>query len=134
VRRLATPRTPERPWLVVLAALVPFGVLLAACVGPNPSCAALPTEIELRLSADSLTPGSPQACRGADVTLVIHSQVDGVFHIHGYDDLAPATTVTAGATTDLAFTASRSGQFPIELHPHDDPAGVSVGLLTVHEP
>jgi hypothetical protein len=111
-----------------------LALVLAACVGPNPSCAALPSEIALTLTADSLTPDGPQVCRGADVTLVIDSQVDGVFHIHGYDDLAPALPVTTGESVELAFTASRSGQFPIELHPAGEPAGVNVGLLTVHEP
>jgi hypothetical protein len=45
----------------------------------------------------------------------------------------PATTVTAGEVVVLAFSAERSGQFPIELHPTDDPQGVSVGIFTVHE-
>ena len=128
MRRLVDPRPLSSPWLGLLA------LLLAACIGPNPSCAALPGEIALTLTADSLTPASPQVCRGADVTLTVNSEVDGVFHIHGYDDLAPATPVTAGNVVELAFTASRSGQFPIELHPAGDPAGVNVGLLTVHEP
>lgn len=34
----------------------------------------------------------------------------------------------------MNFTAGRSGQFPIEVHAGDDPRGVEVGILTVHEP
>jgi len=129
LHRPVNPRPATRiPWVVALA------VLLAACLGPDPSCAALPGEIELALTAESLTPANPRVCRGTDVTLTIASEVDGIFHIHGYDDLAPATPVTPGESVELAFSAERSGQFPIELHPADDPAGVNVGLLTVHEP
>ena len=55
-------------------------------------------------------------CRDREVTLVVTSEVDGILHIHGYDVEVPATEVTAGEVTELAFTARRSGQFPIELH------------------
>ena len=54
--------------------------------------------------------------------------------VHGYDEAVPATTVTSGESVTLEFTASRSGQFPIELHGGDDPEGMDVGILTVHEP
>ena len=117
---------------VALAVGVVF--ILAGCIGGSASCAALPTEIELTLRADSLTPSDPAVCRDRDVTLAVASEVDGVLHIHGYDEDVPATTVTAGETTDLAFTARRSGQFPIELHTDEDPQGVNVGIFTVHEP
>jgi len=66
--------------------------------------------------------------------LVITPQVDGVLHVHGYDAELPATTVVAGEVIELTFTAGRSGQFPIELHTDEDTQGVSVGILTVHEP
>jgi hypothetical protein len=68
------------------------------------------------------------------VTLVVTPDVDGVFHVHGYDEQLPATAVTAGSVAELDFKASRSGQFPIELHTDATTAGVSVGILTVHEP
>ena len=69
-----------------------------------------------------------------EVTLVVDSETDGVLPIHGYDEAVPATTVHEGDTITLDFTASRSGQFPIELHPGDDPEGIAVGIFTVHEP
>jgi len=117
---------------VVLAVAVAVG--LASCIGGRPECDALPTHIELTLSADSLTPDDPTTCRGRDVMLVITPQVDGVLHVHGYDAELPATTVVAGEVIELTFTAGRSGQFPIELHTDEDTQGVSVGILTVHEP
>lgn len=116
-------------WLATLILMVSGG-----CIGATPDCAALPTEIELTLTADSLTPSDPETCRGADVVLTVHSDVDGILHIHGYDAEVPATPVAAGGEVVLEFRASRSGQFPIELHTDENTQGVNVGLLTVHEP
>jgi hypothetical protein len=108
--------------------------LLAACLGGSPECEALPEEVELTLSATTLTPSDPTVCRGDDVTLTVSSEVDGVLHIHGYDEDVPATGVTAGEVLELEFSATRSGQFPIELHTDENTQGVDVGLFTVHEP
>jgi hypothetical protein len=108
--------------------------VLGACIGGDADCAALPTRIELTLTADELTPRSPAVCRDREVTLVVSSEVDGVLHIHGYDDAVPATQVTAGEMTELVFTARRSGQFPIELHTDENTQGVALGVFTVHEP
>ena len=116
-------------WLATLILMVSGG-----CIGATPDCAALPTEIELTLTADSLTPSDPETCRRADVVLTVHSDVDGILHIHGYDAEVPATPVAAGDEVVLEFRASRSGQFPIELHTDENTQGVNVGLLTVHEP
>lgn len=111
---------------------------LAACVegiGPAPeACNEAAVEIQLSLSADALEPSDPAACRGQEVTLVIEPELDGVFHIHGYNEEVPATEVRAGEPITLEFTAARSGQFPIEVHPADAPDGVEVGVFTVHEP
>ena len=78
--------------------------------------------------------GEVHACDNpADALRMLReTEVDAVFHIHGYDESVPATQVAAGATTTITFTAQRAGQFPIEIHPGDDPRGVEVGILTVH--
>lgn len=118
-------------------ACVALLVAMAGCVpgGPDPEACAAPTaEVTLRLDADGLEPGSPAVCRDQEVTLVVESALDGVLHVHGYDSEVPAFQVTAGSTSDVTFAAARSGQFPIEFHPADDPTGVAVGVLTVHEP
>lgn len=125
----------NRPTLVALAGAL---LLLSACVadtGPDAeACEAASVEIELTLSADAMEPSDPAVCRDQAVTLVLSPQVDGVFHIHGYDEQVSATEVRSGETIELQFTAARSGQFPVELHPAGDPAGVEVGVFTVHEP
>ena len=121
--------------LLVRAAVALVGAtVLAGCIGGPPACEALPVEIELTLTADTLAPSDPAVCRGSDVRLRVTPEVDGVLHIHGYDAEVPATPVTQGEVLELAFTAERSGQFPIELHTDANTQGVNVGLFTVHEP
>jgi hypothetical protein len=114
-----------------------LATMLGACVSesrPDASaCAAPATVLDLRLTASELAP-APSVCRGQEVTLRIASEVDGVFHIHAYEQAVSATEVVAGETLELTFTADTAGQFPIELHPADDPTGVSIAIFTVHEP
>lgn len=121
-----------RAQLVLLAVVA---TVLAGCVTENrpESCDADETTIELTVSASALEPDDPAACRGQRVTLLVHAEVDGVFHIHGLDAVAPATQIAAGERVRLEFEATTSGQFPIELHPADDPQGVTIGIFTVHE-
>ena len=72
--------------------------------------------------------------RGQDVTLELHSQTDGVFHVHGYDEQVPATSLTPSETTTLEFSADAAGQFIIELHARSGGGEVEIGILTVNEP
>jgi hypothetical protein len=107
---------------------------LTGCIGGGTAnCSADAMTLDLTLTAASLSPDDPRACRDQQVTLRIDADVDGLLHIHGYDDQVPATEVAAGEETVLEFTAVRSGQYPIEFHPADDPEGVGVGILTVDE-
>ena len=115
------------------------GLVVVAITGCVPdtrpeACDAPSITLELELTIDSLTPGTPAVCRDQEVTLVIASGVDGVVHIHGYDAIVSAAAASAGEELRLSFIAERTGQFPIELHPADDPTGVSIGVFTVHEP
>jgi hypothetical protein len=120
--------------LVVVAIVL----LLVACVEdtrPQGEACESPTiQVALTLSEDGLQPADPSVCRDQEVTLAITSSVDGVVHIHGYDAHVPATEVAAGEDLQLTFVAEKSGQFPIEVHPADDPQGVKLGVFTVHEP
>ena len=109
--------------------------VLVGCVSENrpATCNADETTIELTVSATDLEPNDPSACRDQVVTMVLDSQVDGVFHIHGLDRIVPATPVVAGEQVRLEFAADQSGQFTIEFHPGNDPQGVSIGIFTVYE-
>jgi len=109
---------------------------MAACVGNTgpENCNATEVVVEVAVNADSMTPTDPGVCRGQSVTMVVDSSTEGVFHIHGYDAAVPATEITDGEEIRLTFVAGRSGQFPIELHPGDDPTGIGIGVFTVYEP
>ena len=126
-------RSDRSPLVRAVLALLGASVL-AGCIGGPAACEARPSDIEMTLTAETLTPSDPAVCRGSDVTLTVTPEVDGVLHIHGYDAEAPATPVTKGEVVELAFTAERSGQFPIELHTDENTQGVNVGLFTVNEP
>lgn len=108
---------------------------LAACVTDTrpEACDQPEITIELALTATSLTPTNPTVCIDQQVALVITSDVDGTFHIHGYDAAVPATAVEADEELTLRFVAGGSGQFVIEMHAANDPEGVEVGIFTVHE-
>ena len=120
-----------RPTVALLVTVI---VAIAAGCVEDSTCASLARRIEVTVSADGLAPADPATCRGEEVSLVVTAEVDGVLHIHGYDAEVPATEVTAGEVTELEFTASRSGQFPIELHTDQNATGVGIGIFTVHEP
>jgi len=115
--------------------LVGLVVLAAGCLpgGPDVDCQGPSVELQLELSDAGLAPGDPAVCRDQEVTLSVQSEIDGVLHIHGYDSEVPAFEVRSGQEVDVGFTAGRSGQFPVEFHPADDPAGIEVGIFTVHE-
>jgi hypothetical protein len=121
-----------------LAAIAVAALLLSGCVDegrPDASaCAAPDMELDARLTTDGLEGDDLAVCRDQEVTIHVDPEVDGVLHVHGYDEQLPATSVTAGEPIDLVFTAARSGQFAIEFHPIDDPRGIEVGILAVYEP
>jgi hypothetical protein len=112
---------------VVLVACVPQTVLPATCNDPS-------IVLHAELVDERLEPRTLEVCRDQAVTLMVDIRRDGILHLHGYDDQAPATEVRAGRTLTLEFTAVRSGQFPIALHTTDGPAEVTLGSLIVHEP
>lgn len=122
--------------LLTFALLLALPVLASACVEERRPATCDDPEITIQLSvtAKAMTPNNPGVCRDQSVTLRIASEVDGFFHIHGYDHAVPASPIAAGEELVLEFVADRSGQFPVEIHPADDPQGIDVGILTVHEP
>jgi methionine-rich copper-binding protein CopC len=123
-------RRPVAPVALGLA------LVLGACVNDNrpATCDDPSVSIDLSLTATSLTPNNPSACRDQDVTFVVASDADGVLHLHGYDEAVPATSVTSGGEVTLQFEAIRSGQFPIEFHPASGGEGVEIGIFSVYEP
>jgi hypothetical protein len=120
---------------VVVPLLIALVVVLPGCVSDNrpADCEADEKAIRLTVDTASMEPNDPTACRGQLITLVIDPEVDGVLHIHGLDAVVPATTIVAGEEVTLEFTATPSGQFPVELHASGDSQGEILGIFTVHE-
>ncbi len=110
--------------LIVAAACVPQTTLPADCDASS-------VTRQASLIGERLSPEQIDLCSGQEIQLQITVDADGVLHLHGYDDAAPAQTVEAGQTVTLSFTAARAGQFVIEFH--DATADREIGILTVHE-
>jgi hypothetical protein len=98
------------------------------------ACPTASVRVEVTVTDEAMEPSAIAVCRGQEVTLEVHGQTDGVLHLHGYDDQAPATSLTRGETTTLEFTADVAGQFIVELHAHSGEGEVEIGVLTVNEP
>lgn len=83
-----------------------------------------PTRIHLDITA-----GAPesaveeQVALGSLVTLEVVSEVDGLLHVHGYEE---ELELSAGATSELSFKASMTGAFEVETH---DPEAVWIKLV-----
>jgi hypothetical protein len=90
--------------------------------------------LETTVTDEAMDPSALAVCRGQEVTLELRSETDGVFHLHGYDEQVPATSLTPGQTTILEFSAHAAGQFIIELHARSGEGEVEIGIFTVNEP
>ena len=129
----ARSRQPNTGALIAAAGVV---LLLAAAfivLRPGPgACPTAAVTLDLSVDATGMTPPSPSVCRGQAVTLNLHSEVDGIFHVHGLDDVLSATEVAAGEDRTFEFTPANAGQFPVELH--SDAGATELGTLTVNVP
>ena len=99
-----------------IRALLPLA-LVAGLVGCSSPATVAPTTIHLDVTAEA--PDAPVEERvplGSEVTLEVSSQVDGMLHVHGFNE---ELTLKAGGTTEKSFKASMSGAFEIETHEPD---------------
>jgi hypothetical protein len=116
-----------------MAVLVAGLLVVAGCMpGDAGPCAATSVILEATVTDDFMDPAALSVCRGQEVTLTLHSETDGEFHLHGYDEQLPETSLTTDETVTLEFTADVSGQFIMELHTGADET--EIGVLTVNEP
>ena len=110
--------------------LLAVGLLaLAGCSTSSGPCGPTTVTLNVTVTDDGMDPSDLQACRDQDVTIVIDSQTDGEFHLHGYE---LEQELTAGEEATVEFTADVAGQFIIERHGATDEA--EIGVLTVNEP
>lgn len=101
-----------RSALWALSALV-IGLALAACGGGGePETLRFSLEIEKRQL--KVAEGELIVKQDDLVSLVVESDEDGTFHLHGYDAEAG---LTAGETATFNFDAYATGRFSITFHP-----------------
>ena len=128
-------RFPTPPPGTRLAAVIVLSVLLTACdPSGGAACSEPALEIAATVTDTAMHPSALSACRGQEVTLVVASETDGIFHIHGYDDQVPAVALEPGETRTFEFAADVAGQFFIELHAMSGQESTEIGILTVNEP
>ncbi len=104
-------------------ALLPLFLVLAA-TGCSTQGTVDPTTIHLDITAQ--TPEEPveeQVRLHTLVTLEVASEVDGILHVHGYEE---ELELTAGKTTEKTFEANMTGAFEVETH---DPEAVWIKLV-----
>lgn len=116
--------------------LVAAGLLLVGGCTPRAAgpCAAASVTLEATVTDEAMDPSALVVCRDQEVRLTLHSQTDGEFHLHGYDEQVPETSLVPGETRTLEFTADVAGQFIIELHAASGDGETEIGILTVNEP
>jgi hypothetical protein len=115
-------------------ALLAAGLLaLAGCMASDAGpCVATSVTLEATISDGAMDPSALSVCRDQDVTLILHSETDGEFHLHGYDSQVPETSRSPDESVTLEFTADVAGQFIMELHMGGDET--EIGVFTVNEP
>lgn len=85
-----------------------------ASSSPEPSPTDPETEVDVAVVDGAVTsPITAEVGLGAEVLLRISSDVADEVHLHGYD---LETTVPAGGTGELRFTADAPGVFELEFH------------------
>lgn len=97
-------------------ALLPL-ILVVGLLGCGSSTGPTPTTIQLAITADAPSEPVEEAVPlGSSVTLEVTSEVDGVLHVHGYEEVIE---LVAGETAERTFDANLSGAFEVETHEPD---------------
>lgn len=97
-------------------------VLLAGILAIAVAGCSSPTQNEtttIRLEITDTAPSEPREEKvplGNLVRLEVSSEVDGVLHVHGFEEEKP---LVAGETSFLTFAAGMSGAFEVETHEPD---------------
>lgn len=108
-----------RPVVALLFAVVP-----STLVGCSGEADVPPETIHLAITGTApVNPGDEEVALGSMVKIVVSSEVDGLLHVHGFEE---KVELIAGETTEAMFTASMSGVFEVETH---DPDGVWIRLV-----
>lgn len=101
-----------------------FAVVLSPLVGCSGGADVPPETVQLAITSTlPAAPAEEKIALGSVVTVVVSSEIDGLLHVHGFEE---KVDLVAGETTEATFKASMSGVFEVETH---DPDGVWVKLV-----
>ena len=92
-------------------------VLILGLTGCSSQDSVEPTTITLAITDSApAEPRKEPVELGSMVTLVVTSEVDGLVHVHGFEE---KLDLVAGETTEATFKASMTGAFEVETHEPD---------------
>jgi len=92
-------------------------VLILGLSGCSTAGSGEPTTIRLDITSSAPDEPREEAVElGSLVTLVVTSEVDGLVHVHGFEE---KLDLVAGETAEATFKASMTGAFEVETHEPD---------------
>lgn len=103
--------------------LLPLAVIVGLA-GCSASESVEPTTIHLDITGQApAEPAREDVPLGSMVTLEVTSEVDGLLHVHGFEE---ELQLTAGESAEKTFKANMTGAFEVETH---DPDAVWIKLV-----
>ena len=102
----------------ILSIVILFNLIMAACSNSENDFDNVDSTIEVSAEkiGDTLQPKDIKVKHKQDVTINIKSDVDGTFHIHGYN---LEKDLKSGEKAEIRLVADATGRFPIGFHASD---------------
>lgn len=108
-------------------------VLSACSSAPSGLCDTTRLSLEVTVTSGAMEPSTMNMCQGQDVTLTLHSDVPGIFHVHGFEEWLAPIAVEAGQSQTLQFTPEVPGQYLVHLHDQISGGETEIGVFAVYE-
>ena len=124
----------------ILSIVILFNLIMAGCSNSENHFDNIDSKIEVSVEkvGDILQPKDTKVKHKQDVTINIKSDVDGTFHIHGYN---LEKELKSGQNSEIRFLADATGRFPLGFHKaessskddhdHDDHEEMIIGNFIV---
>ena len=102
----------------ILSIVILFNLIMAGCSNSENDFDNVDSKIEVSAEkiGDTLQPKDIKVKHKQDVTINIKSDVDGTFHIHGYN---LEKDLKSGEKAEIRLVADATGRFPIGFHASD---------------
>ena len=102
----------------ILSIVILCNLIMAGCSNSGNDFDNVDSKIEVSAEkiGDTLQPKDIKVKHKQDVTINIKSDVDGTFHIHGYN---LEKDLKSGEKAEISLVANATGRFPIGFHASD---------------